>query len=159
MSTAKDLTKEAPRSPRSRSGGYAILRRMTDKGRATLAGTAGEYHFACPLDQMLFGLKGVEAGQVEKLLASGANDDQIVEWFNEHGTQKTAQEIKEWSDAVEGYSPYADPEKRDWFTSECAKVGLKPETSTLFDYLEADDAVSFKATKDAQEPGSESCRI
>lgn len=144
MSTAKDLTKQAPRSPRSRLGGYAILGRMADKGRATLAGTEGEYHFACPVDQMLFDLKGVKAGQVEKLLASGANDGQIVEWFNERGTQKTDQEIKEWSDAVEAYSPYGDPDKRDWFATECAKVGLKPETSTLFDYLEADDAVSFK---------------
>lgn len=152
MSTAKNLTKEAPRSPRSRLGGYAILERMADKGRATLAGTVGEYHFACPLDQMLFNLKGVEADDVKKLLASGASDDQIVQWFNQHGTKKTVQEIKEWSDAVETYSPNDDPEKRDWFATECAKVGLKPETSTLFDYLDADDAVSFDSLSKTEFP-------
>ena len=46
-----DLTKQPPRSPRVRLGGYVILPRMLDKGRATLAGKHGEYHYACPLDQ------------------------------------------------------------------------------------------------------------
>jgi hypothetical protein len=144
MSTAKNLAKEPPRSPRRRLGGYVILARMADKGRATLAGTAGEYHFACPLDRMLFDLKGVQAGDVEKLLASGTSDEQIVNWFNEQGTQKTAEEIKGWSDGVEAYRPFDDPERKDWFAGECARLGLTPETSTLFDYLDADDAVSFK---------------
>jgi len=39
-------------------GGYALMARMIDKGRATLNGTVGEYHFACPLDQQLFTYKG-----------------------------------------------------------------------------------------------------
>ena len=55
------------------------------------------------------------------------------------------EEIKAWSDGVEGYRPYDDPEKKDWFADECAKVDLKPETSTLADYLDADDVVSFKS--------------
>ena len=29
------------------------MARMIDKGRVTLNGTVGEYHFACPLDQKL----------------------------------------------------------------------------------------------------------
>ena len=33
-----DLTKQPPRSPRVRLGGYVVLPRMLDKGRATLAG-------------------------------------------------------------------------------------------------------------------------
>jgi hypothetical protein len=42
---APDLTKQAPRSPRVRLGGYAILPRMIDKGRAALAGMLGEYNY------------------------------------------------------------------------------------------------------------------
>jgi Domain of unknown function (DUF5069) len=144
MTTAKNLTKEPPRSPRNRLSNYALIARMIDKGRATIEGTAGEYHYACPLDQMLFGFKGVQADEVKKLLASGATDEQVVTWFNTHGTAKTAGEIKEWSDGVEAYRPYDNPEQKDWFASECAKLGLKPESSTLIDYLEADDAASFK---------------
>ena len=117
---------------------------MADKGRATLVGVAGEYHFACPLDQMLFGFKGVEADTVKSLLASGATDEQLVDWLNTQGAQRSFDEIKAWGAGVEAYSPYEDPERKEWFAEECAKLGLKPESATLFDYLEADDMVTFK---------------
>jgi hypothetical protein len=144
MNTVKNLTKEPPRSPRNRLGDYALMARMIDKGRADLEGTVGEYHYACPLDQMLFEFKGVKADEVKKLLASGADDEQVVSWFDAHGTARSSEEIKTWSGGVEGYRPSDDPEKSEWFSGECAKLGLKPENSTLVDYLEADDAVSFK---------------
>ena len=144
MTAAKDLTKEAPRSPRTRLGDYALMARMIDKGRATLNRTVGEYHFACPLDQMLFTYKGVQADDVKALLASGANDEQVLAWFNEHGASKTADETKTWSAGVESYTPHGDPEKREWFDGECAALGLDPVKSSLFDFLETDDRVSFK---------------
>jgi hypothetical protein len=121
------------------------MARMIDKGRASIEGTAGEYHYACPLDQMLFEFKGVKDDEVKKLLSSGATDDEVVNWFNSHGTPKTAEEIQAWSAGVEGYRPYDNPEKKDWFAGECAKLNLKPANSTLVDYLDADDAASFKS--------------
>ena len=144
MNTAKNLTKEPPRSPRYRLGDYALMARMIDKGRADLQGIVGEYHFACPLDQSLFEFKGVNADEVKKLLASGAADEEVLSWFDSHGRARTAEEIKTWSNGIVDYRPYDDPEKREWFSGECAKLGLKPESSTLVGYLEADDAVSFK---------------
>jgi len=144
MTTAKDLTKEAPRSPRKRIGDYALMARMIDKARATLNGTVGEYHFACPLDQMLFTYKGVQADDVKAVLASGASDEQVLAWFNEQGTAKSADETKKWSAGVEAYNPHDDPEKREWFDGECAALGLDPVKASLFDYLETDDRVSFK---------------
>jgi hypothetical protein len=143
--TPKDLTKEPPRSPRNRLGGYALMARMIDKGRAELDGKVGEYHYACPLDQMLFDFKGVQAVEVKELLGSGATDEQVVAWFSSHGATKTRQEIEAWSAGAEGYRPYDDPEKKDWFAGECARLGLKPEISTLADYLETDDRASFKS--------------
>jgi hypothetical protein len=144
MNTSKNLTKESPRSPRNRLGDYALMARMIDKGRADLAGNVGEYHYACPLDQMLFEFKGVKADEVKKLLGSGATDDQVVTWFSINGAPKTSEEIQTWSAGIEGYRPYDNPEKKDWFAGECAKLGLKPENSTLVDYLETDDSASFK---------------
>jgi hypothetical protein len=144
MPTSLNLTQQPPRSPRHRLGGYSLLARMTDKGRALLAGTVGDYHYACPLDQMLFQFKGVNADEVKKLLASGATDDQVVTWFNTHGTPKTSDEISAWSSGIEAYRPYDNPEKKDWFVGECSKLGLQPENSTLVDYLEADDSATFK---------------
>jgi len=58
-----DLTKFPPRSPRVRLGGYVILPRMLDKGRATLAGKHGEYHYACPLDQAFLDFVGIDPAQ------------------------------------------------------------------------------------------------
>jgi Domain of unknown function (DUF5069) len=144
MTTSKNLIKESPRSPRDRLAGYALMARMIDKGRASIEGNAGEYHYACPLDQMLFGFKGVQADEVKKFLGAGATDDEVVTWFNSHGTAKTPEEIQAWSSGVEGYRPYDDPEKKEWFAGECAKLNLRPENSTLVDFLEADDVASFK---------------
>ena len=139
----KDLTKEAPSSPRIRIGGYALLARMADKGRAVLNGTNGEYHFDCPLDNYLFDFKGVKGAEVKPLLAAGASNEEIAAWLDDHGTPKTADEIKAWSDYVEAANPYENPEKKEWFVGECAKVGLDPKTNTLFNYLEKDDSLSY----------------
>lgn len=143
MSTAKDLTKEAPRSPRKHIGGYAILGRTLDKGRALIGGNIGEYHFDCPLDNMLFGFKEVKGDEVKKLLEANASDDEIVEWLNTHGVKKSAEEIKAWSEGIEAARPYDNPEKKEWFIGVCNEVGIDPAKSTLFDFLDADDKKSF----------------
>ncbi len=143
MTKIKDLAQEPARSPRVRIGGYVLLARMADKGRATINGTAGEYHFDCPVDNMLFGFKGVKGAEVKPLLASGASDDEIAAWLDTHGTPRTAAEITAWGDSTIATSLYNDPEKRDWFITECERLGLKPETATFCDYLDADDRASF----------------
>ena len=81
----KDLTKESPRSPRIRVGGYAILGRTLDKCRALVAGNIGEYHFDCPLDNTLFGFKGVKGDDFKAQIEQGASDQEIVEWLNQTG--------------------------------------------------------------------------
>jgi len=142
---AKNLTQEAPSSPRVRVGGYALLARMADKGRASLNGNTGEYHFDCPLDNYLFGFKGVKGADVKDLLAAGASNEDVAKWLDTHGTPKTAAEITAWSDSVEAANPYEMPDKKEWFAGECAKVGLDPKTTTLFTFLETDDRLTFKA--------------
>jgi len=143
MSTVKDLTKEAPRSPRTRLGDYIILARSLDKGRAALKNQVGDYHFDCPLDNFLFGFKGVKGSEIKEQLEAGASDEDIVKWLDTHGTAKTSDEVTAWGKEVEGYRPYDDPEKKEWFSGECAKIGVDPAKSTLFDWLEADDKASF----------------
>ncbi len=139
-----DLTKEAPRSPRIRIGGYAILGRTTDKCHALLAGKLGDYHFDCPLDNMLFGFKGVKGDDFKKEVEAGASDSDLAAWLDTHGTPKTPEEIKAWSNNMETVTLVTDPEKKDYFIGECKKVGIDPYKSSLFDWLEADDKVSFQ---------------
>ena len=144
MNTAKDLTKGPPTSPRVRTRGYAILARMADKGRADIAGTLGEFHFDCPLDNMLFDFKNVKGSDVRKQLENGATNDEIAAWIDANGDPKTEAEKAAWSDEVEAYRPYDNPEKKDWFIGVCKEAGCDPATSTLFDFLDADDKASYK---------------
>jgi len=140
----KDLTKEAPRSPRIRVGGYAILGRTLDKCRALIAGDIGEYHFDCPLDNTLFGFKGVKGDDFKAQIENGASDQEMVEWLNRNGEKKTPEEIKRWCEKVEVDSLYNDPEKRDFFSEETKKLGLDPAKTTTFEWLELDDKVSYE---------------
>ncbi len=140
---AKDLTQQAPTSPRVRTGGYAVLSRALDKCRAEIAGTNGEYHFACPLDMMLFDFKGVPAADVKKLIETGSSDEDIAIWMDGTGHPKSPAEKDEWSDGIEAARPYDNPEKKDWFIGVCAEAKCDPAASTLFDFLEADDKTTF----------------
>ena len=72
-----DLTRRPPRSPRSRLGGFVILPRMLDKGRATIAGTPGEYHYACPLDERFLNFAGIDPDLLKAQLAEGKGDGEI----------------------------------------------------------------------------------
>ena len=140
---AKDLTKQAPHSPRERVGGFVIAERTTDKCRANLAGKLGEYHYDCPLDNMLFSFKGITAQQFTAAVTTAANYDDVGAWLQANGTPKTAVEIKTWSDGVEAASMYKDPKRQAYFVENCKKVGINPATSSTFDWLEADDRASF----------------
>ena len=140
----RDLTKQAPHSPRTRVAGFAIADRATDKCRASLTGKQGEYHYDCPLDNMLFSFKGITGGQFQTAVQATKNYEDVGTWLLANGTQKTLAEIKAWSDEVEAGSMMKNPEKRAYFTEECKKLGLDPAKSTTFDWLEADDCASFK---------------
>jgi hypothetical protein len=140
--TGNDLKREAPRSPRIRVGGYGILGRTIDKCRALVAGDIGEYHFDCPLDNMLFGFKAVKGDDFKAQIEQGASDQEMVEWLNQSGEKKTPAEIKRWSEKVEASSLYDDLEKHDYFVQETRKLGLDPEKTTTFDWLEIDDRAS-----------------
>jgi len=141
----KNLSKEAPRSPYLTIGGFAILARTIDKCRSVIAGTAGEYHYNCPLDKTLLSFKGIDAEEFKKFVETGATDEEIGKWVDEHGTPKTEEEKSVWSESFGNDLSYArDPQKKDWFIGECEKLGLDPIKTTLFDYLEVDDIESFK---------------
>lgn len=145
MNNTKDLTQEAPTSPRIRTNGYAILARALDKGRAEIAANSGEYHFDCPLDNYLFGFKSVSGAEIKKLLEAGSSNEEIAAWLDANGTPKTEEEKTNWSDSCEAARPYENPDMKDWFIGVCAEAGCDPATSTLFDYLETDDKKSFAA--------------
>ena len=141
---APDLTKQPPRSPRVRLGGFVILPRMLDKGRATNAGKNGEYHYDCPQDKRFLNFVGIDAEALKKQLAEGKGDGEILEWIQANAKHKrTEPEILAWSAWVEQRAP-SDTESREYFHNIHAKVGPKREDiTTWFDVLDLDDYVSF----------------
>jgi len=140
---ARDLAKQAPHSPRERLAGFAIASRAVDKCRASLAGTPGEYHYDCPLDNLLFTFKGINGEQFKGAVKASTNYEEVGAWLQASGTAKTPVEIKTWSDEMEAGSLMKDPEKRSYFIESCARLGLNPQMNTTFDWLEADDRASF----------------
>ena len=139
-----DLTKRPPRSPRVRLGGYAILPRMLDKGRATLAAKHGEYHYACPLDQRFLDFTGIDPEALKKQLANGKGDGEILAWIQENAKHKrTEPEIAAWSEFAERRVP-TDAESRGYFNALHEKAAPKREdVASWFDLLDLDDYVSF----------------
>ena len=98
IKNAPDLTQRPPRSPRVRLGGFVILPRMLDKGRATVAGKHGEYHYDCPMDQRFLNFVGINADALKKQLAAGKGDTEILQWIQKNAKHKrTEPEIAAWS--------------------------------------------------------------
>lgn len=144
LSHTPDLTKQPPRSPRVRLGGYATLPRMLDKGRAEIAGKNGEYHYNCPLDQRLLSFLGVDPEALRKELAAGKSDGEILAWIGQHAKhQHSDPEICAWSAQAEQRAP-ADVESREYFHDLHRKMAPKREDiATWFELLDVDDYVSF----------------
>lgn len=137
-----DLTKFPPRSPRVRLGGYAILPRCLDKGRATLTGKNGEYHFACPLDQRFLDYAGINPEELKKQL--GKSDGEVLEWITANAKfKRTMPEILAWSAWQDNLAP-DNPDSREYFNG-IHKAGApnRKDITTWFDVLDMDDYVTF----------------
>ena len=144
IKNAPDLTQRPPRSPRVRLGGFVILPRMLDKGRATVAGKHGEYNYACPMDCRLLDLLGVKADALKKQLAAGKGDTEILQWIQKNAKRKvTEPEIAAWSAYQEQRAP-ADMESREFFHGVQGKIApTREDIATWFDLLDLDDHVTF----------------
>ncbi len=73
-----DLTQRPPRSTRQRLGGFVLLPRILDKGRAKLAKKNGEYNFNSGADQHLVKFLGVNLEELLKELAKGIGDGEAL---------------------------------------------------------------------------------
>ncbi len=112
-----DLTKAFPRSPVDRIGGLDHLKRVTDKARAHLAGTLGEYIYNCPLDQAFFSFFGIDAEEFSKAASTRLTDDEMLEWIRKHSPRaKDPSAVESFNRDYESRGPDS-PEKWDYFKS------------------------------------------
>jgi hypothetical protein len=83
-SLAKDLRKDEPRPAHEELGGEQYAARALDKCRASLVGLNGDYTFGCPMDQHFFSDTGIKSEDFQKFVATGATDQQVAEWIEQH---------------------------------------------------------------------------
>ncbi len=68
-----------PRSRHLAMGGVPWLPRITDKARAKLQGTIGDYIYPCPADRKFLERLGISAEQFTEIIASCTTDEEVIE--------------------------------------------------------------------------------
>lgn len=94
---ALDLTRSYPASPHAMIGGYVLAKRSLDKCRADLAGTIGEYHFDCPLDNFFFGFAEIKGSDFKDFVATGADDQAVAEWIQKNAKKRERIDVIKWN--------------------------------------------------------------
>ena len=142
---APDLTKRPPRSPRCRLGGYVTLPRMLDKGRATIAGTNGEFIYDAPFDQHVISFLGIDVTGLKVQLGTGKGDGEILQWLSENSAHKrTPWEIEQWSDYMVRRAPDSDEETLIFFFRRVGSFSkTREDIHTWMDLIDLDDVVTF----------------
>jgi len=141
---APDLTRHPPRSPRCRLGGYAHFPRLIDKARAFAAGTHGDFHYNCPIDQRFFSYTGIDPDQFLEQVKVGKSDSELLAFVTERSQPKHhPAEIAAWSHWFEHLTP-TPPDTRAFFNDIHRKnAPHRDDIATWFDWLDLDDYVTF----------------
>src|SRR5258707_730220 len=142
---APDLTRRPPRSMRVRLGGFAILARMLDKGRATLVKKNGEYNYNSPTDQYLFRVLEFDPETLLQQLAAGKGDGEILQWVSANAKiRRTPWEVQVWSSYLDNLGPDSDAETLTGFAEYVGQHSkTRKDIKSWFDALDLDDFVSF----------------
>jgi len=143
--SAPDLTQRPPRSPRCRLGGFVVLPRMLDKGRATLAGTNGQFSYNASFDQHIINFLGFDPAALLEQLAAGRGDSEILEWLKANAHHLPVPwEIEQWSDYMVRRTPDSDAETLYFFYRRVRSFSkTREDIKTWMDLIDLDDFVTF----------------
>src|SRR5258708_27007332 len=116
-----------------------------DKGRGTVAGRNGEYHFNCPLDKRFISFVGIDPKRLLAELKQGKGDGEILEWIQSNsGQNRSPWEIQHWSDYMDGRGPDSDAETLQFFAEYVARLTkTREDIKTWSDPLWLHHFVSF----------------
>ncbi len=141
-----DLTQRPPRSPRVRLGGFVLLPRILDKGRADHAGVLGEYRFSGKgMDRHFLAFTGLTFDALKAEIATGKGDGEMLAWVLANAPlQRLPWEIDAWSNYLERRTPDGDVETLTDFAEAVGKFAQNREDiHTWFDLLDLDDHCTF----------------
>src|SRR6266852_2049232 len=130
-----DLTQRPPRSFNVRLGGFVILARMLDKGRATLVKKNGEYNYNSDTDQHLVRFLGFDPEALLKELAAEKGDGEILGWVQSHSkTSRAPWEIEAWAAYMEKRGADSDAESLTGFAEYVGQFSkTREDIKTWFD--------------------------
>jgi len=129
LNHAPNLAQRPPRSPRAASRRLVVLRpHLLDKGRAEIAGTAGEYKYNNPGDYHWFRFSGITPEALKAELATDKGDGECLAWIQEKRANKhTPWEIQQWSAYFSERGPDSDVETLEMFAGRIAQFNKTRE--------------------------------
>ena len=136
--TALNLSKEYPRSPKQKLGGYVHLGRMIDKARAKAAGTIGEYIYPCPLDQALLEFMGI-AGDAFYEAVTSRTDQDVLDWLTQNAKARSPKEIEEWDTTFLHRKPQNEESLRHFLETRNRIAPHRTDVTTWVDLLDLEE--------------------
>jgi hypothetical protein len=135
---ALDLTREYPRSPREKLGGYVHLARMIDKARAKATGTLGEYIYPCPLDQSLLEFLNVNGDAFYEAVKE-RDDQQMLNWLKKNAKNPSPDDVKNWNQAFLSRKPQSDEGMRHFLEIRNKFAPQRTDITTWVDLLDLEE--------------------
>ncbi len=134
-----DLRSAPPRSPCVELGGLVLFARTIDKGRAKMAGTAGDYKIGPGLSAYLLEWLGLDEAALLAALAEHPDDRAMVHWLRANTDAASYQSINERL----RIRALRDAEHRAQMTPAYPLLAARPDLSNWFEVLDYDDALAF----------------
>jgi len=134
-----DLTKTFPRSVRAKWQGVVQLGRTIDKGKAKALGNIGEYHYNCPMDQVVFAFLAIDHEQLLDAIRNAKSDGEIEAFTRPFVAARSAEEIDRWNREWLAHEPETD-ESRKFFLDLRAQVAPdRTDVTAWADLLDLDE--------------------
>ncbi|HEV3155863.1 MAG TPA: DUF5069 domain-containing protein [Candidatus Baltobacteraceae bacterium] len=135
-----DLTKTYPRSVREKFAGIVQLGRTTDKAKAFAAGTIGEYHYNCPMDQAVFRFLGIDHEAYLAKVRTAKSDAEIETYARQFTSKKSPADLDRWSEEWLEHEPESGSEGEAFFLNLRAQVAPnRTDVTTWADVLDLDE--------------------
>ena len=135
-----DLSTNYPTSVKTKMHGVVQLARTIDKGKAAAAGTLGEYHYNCPMDQAVFAFLGIDHEALLDRIKSAKNDGDIEAYVAPYIAKKSATELDAWNAAWLKAAPEkGSPSEAAFLELRNAAAPDRTDVTTWADVLDLDE--------------------
>ena len=135
---APDLRRGYPRSPNEKMNGYVHLARMVDKARAKAVGTAGEYIYPCPLDQILLQFLGIPSDTFYEAVQE-RNGLEFLNWLKREVISQSPDAIDQWNTSFLNREPNSVESKQHFLEIRNQIAPHRMDITTWTDLLDLEE--------------------